>query len=43
MLAVNLPFLGGLISFLLTICGLGVLALFLWRRLRGEDEPNPVV
>ena len=43
MLAVNLPFLGGLISFLLTICGLGVLALFLWRRLRGEDEPSPVV
>ena len=43
MLAVNVPFLGGLISFLLMICGLGVLALFLWRRLRGEDEPGPAI
>ncbi|MBK80855.1 MAG: hypothetical protein CMQ43_08070 [Gammaproteobacteria bacterium] len=40
MLVVNVPFLGGLVSFLLTICGLGLLALFLWDRLRGDRGPE---
>ena len=40
MLVVNVPFLGGLVSFLLTICGLGLLALFLWDRLRDDRGPE---
>lgn len=36
LLLVELPFIGGLLNFLLTICGLGLLMLFLWRAVRGE-------
>jgi hypothetical protein len=39
MVAVNLPFIGGLLNFVLTICGLGLLVLFVWRTFR--DEPPP--
>ncbi|NBC23835.1 MAG: hypothetical protein GVY21_10205 [Gammaproteobacteria bacterium] len=35
--AINLPFVGGIINFLLTICGLGVLVLFLWHTWRKEE------
>lgn len=38
---VNLPFIGGLISFLLTICGFGLLVLFLWDAIRREPAPAP--
>lgn len=34
---VNLPFIGGLLNFVLTILGLGVLVLFVWRSFRGDD------
>jgi len=34
---VNLPFIGGLLNFVLTILGLGVLVLFVWRVYRSDD------
>ena len=34
---VNLPFIGGLLNFVLTILGLGVLVLFVWRFYRAAD------
>lgn len=32
--AVNLPFIGGLLDFVLIVCGLGLLVVFLWRAVR---------
>ncbi len=37
-LLVNLPFIGGLLNALLTICGLGMLVLFLWRAVPQQAE-----
>lgn len=31
---VNVPFIGGLLNFVLTVCGLGLLVVFLWRAVR---------
>lgn len=42
LVVVNLPFVGGLLNFVLTVCGLGVLVLFLWRMLRGAPEAGDV-
>ena len=40
MIAVNLPFIGGVVNFLLTISGLGLIVLVLWQALRGRGwEP----
>jgi anti-sigma factor RsiW len=39
LLAVEVPFIGGLLNFLLTICGLGLLVLFAWRAVRRDPEP----
>jgi len=36
LLVVELPFIGGLLNFVLTICGLGLLVLFGWRAVRRE-------
>jgi len=35
---VNLPFVGGLLNFILTITGLGLLLLFVWRSYQGVSE-----
>src|SRR5690606_8203495 len=34
--ATNIPFVGGLLNFLMTIAGLGMLVIFLWGRFRGR-------
>lgn len=36
LIAVNLPLIGGLLNFLLTITGLGLLVVFLWGRIQGR-------
>lgn len=41
MIAVNLPFIGGLVNFLLTICGLGLLVLFGWQAIRARRQWDP--
>ncbi len=38
LVAVNLPFVGGILNVVLTICGLGMLVLFLWDAFRGEPD-----
>jgi cytoskeletal protein CcmA (bactofilin family) len=39
-LVINLPFIGGLLNFVLTICGLGLLVLFLWRAIRAQRSTD---
>jgi hypothetical protein len=34
---VNLPFIGGLLNFVMTVLGLGMLVLFGWRSYRGAE------
>ena len=41
MLVINLPWLGPLFNFVLTICGLGLLVMFVWRSFRGEPQYQP--
>ena len=38
--AVNLPFIGGIINFVLTIVGLGLLVQYLIETLRGRDSSD---
>lgn len=38
---VSVPFIGGVLNFVLTACGLGMLVLFIWDALRGDTDTYP--